>query len=265
MAVRPAAVAGLFYPGDARQLKDFICSALADAAPVVAQSNCDPEAVIVPHAGYIYSGLTAAFAYAALARKPIRRVVVLGPAHRVAFYGIALPASDAFATPLGEVAIDRALRDQLNELPAAQINDAAHALEHSLEVQLPFLQVVLNDFTLLPLCIGATDPDVVTAAIELLRGSADTLFVISSDLSHYHPYAEARRLDLATIDQIRSSHTISHEQACGATGINAMLPVARNHHLKPTLLDYRNSGDTAGDRDRVVGYASIAFSAERQP
>ncbi len=266
MSVRPAAVANLFYPGDARELERMIHTLLADAAPAVTQPMPNPEAIIVPHAGYIYSGLTAAFAYATLNRTSIRRVAVFGPAHRVAFHGMAVPSSSAFATPLGAIPIDHDLLNQVRNLPGVEINDDAHAEEHALEVQLPFLQVVLNDFSLLPICIGLTDPAPVAAAIELIRGEAETLIIISSDLSHYHPYSEARRRDLATIEQIRAMQPpLDHQQACGATGINAMLSVARRHQLDVSLLDYRNSGDTAGDKQRVVGYSALALDQREQP
>ncbi|MFQ5345060.1 MAG: AmmeMemoRadiSam system protein B [Mariprofundus sp.] len=277
MSVRPSAVAGLFYPGDARELSAYISGTLHDATALLSERSVEkspeilsgeasvPEAVIVPHAGYIYSGPTAACAYASLGNAAlrdtaIRRVVLLGPAHRVAFYGMALPGCEAFATPLGYVRIDSAAIQELLTFPDVQVNDAAHAQEHSLEVQLPFLQTVLGDFALLPVCIGSVSPNAVARVIESLREDANTLFVISSDLSHYHAYDEAVQRDRQSIDIILAMHNeLDHEQACGATGINAWLPVAKRHGLTAQLLDYRNSGDTAGDRDRVVGYASIAF------
>jgi len=260
MSVRPAAVADLFYPGNTNDLTSCIAAALRDASTQLPASLPAPKAVIVPHAGYIYSGPTAGFAYASLKQANIKRIVLLGPAHRVPFYGMALSGDDAFATPLGEVRLDTVTMQQVLTFPDVQINDAAHAQEHSLEVQLPFLQMVLDDFLLLPLCIGSVQPDAVASVIDSLWGDDKTLFVISSDLSHFHPYAEANTLDMRSIEavlQLRGH--LSHEQACGATGINALLLVARRLGLIPKLLDYRNSGDTAGDKDRVVGYASIAF------
>ncbi|MDQ7000436.1 MAG: AmmeMemoRadiSam system protein B [Mariprofundus sp.] len=267
MSVRPAAVAGLFYPGEARELAAFVAAFLHDATARLPAALPVPEAVIVPHAGYIYSGPTAGFAYAAAALKGamISRVVLLGPAHRLAFYGMALSGYDAFATPLGDVRLDTGAIQQLLTLPGVHVNDAAHAQEHSLEVQLPFLQTVLGDFSLVPVCIGSVPPDAVARVIESLWGDKNTLFVISSDLSHYHSYDEARALDRLSIDTILAMRDeLNHEQACGATGINALLSVSGRHGLTAKLLDYRNSGDTAGDRDRVVGYASIAFYGQEK-
>ncbi len=266
MSVRPAAVADLFYPGHAADLTSCIAAALRDASAQLPESLPAPKAIIVPHAGYIYSGPTAGFAYAALKQADINRVVLLGPAHRVPFYGMALSGADAFATPLGEVRLDAAAMQQVLTCPDVQINDIAHAQEHALEVQLPFLQTVLDDFLLLPLCIGSVEADAVARVIERLWGDDKTLFVISSDLSHFHPYAAAQKLDLHSIEtvlQLRGH--LSHEQACGATGINALVLLARRFDLRAKLLDYRNSGDTAGDRDRVVGYASIAFVEPERP
>jgi AmmeMemoRadiSam system protein B len=260
MSVHPAAVADLFYPGNADDLTSHIAAALRDATAQLPESLPVPKAIIVPHAGYIYSGSTAGFAYAALKQANIKRVVLLGPAHRIPFYGMALSGYDAFATPLGEVRLDAAAIQKALTFADVQINDAAHAQEHALEVQLPFLQTVLNDFLLLPLCIGSVQPDAVASVIESLWGDDKTLFVISSDLSHFHPYAEAKKLDLHSIETILQLRgDLSHEQACGATGINALLRVAQRKQLNARMLDYRNSGDTAGDKDRVVGYASIAF------
>ena len=266
MSVRPAAVANLFYPAEASELRGYIHAALHDAAAQLPESLAQAKAMIVPHAGYIYSGTTAAFAYAALqtGKADIHRVVLLGPAHRVAFDGIALSGKDAFATPLGLVPLDKLGREQiLNLTPEAQINDAAHAQEHGLEVQLPFLQMVLGEFSLLPVCLGMVPPERVSCMMESLWDDPHSLFVISSDLSHFHSYDAACNIDqhsITTVLQMQSP--LNHEQACGATGINALLPIARNKHLRPKLLDYRNSGDTAGDKDRVVGYAAVVFSPE---
>jgi len=266
MSVRPAAVASLFYPGSSPELCAFISGALNDASMQRPSNPPIPKAIIVPHAGYIYSGPTAAFAYTTLKDSNFNRVILLGPAHRLPFCGMALSGYDAFSTPLGEVKLDVAGRQALLELPEVAINDAAHAQEHSLEVQLPFLQTVLQGFTLLPICIGSVQPEAVERVIETLWHDEGTLFVISSDLSHYHPYAEARALDQDSIETILQMRApLDHDQACGATGINALLPLARRFGLTPKLLDYRNSGDTAGDKDRVVGYASIAFYKQGQP
>jgi len=265
MSVRPAAVANIFYPSDLRSLSNFIADALTYARARLSAAYAAPRALVVPHAGYIYSGLTAAFAYASLNSADFRRVVLLGPAHRVAFFGIALSGSDAFATPLGDVPIDSEATAEALELPEVHIHNLAHAQEHSLEVQLPFLQRVLDQFTLLPMCIGSVQPAAVARVIAQFCDQPETLFVISSDLSHYHPYVAARARDLAAIDQILALQPpLHHEQACGATGINALSLVARQQTWQPQLLDYRNSGDTAGDRDRVVGYAALVYSGREE-
>jgi AmmeMemoRadiSam system protein B/AmmeMemoRadiSam system protein A len=259
-ATRPAAVAGLFYPGDARALRDEVARHLGAAQAQAAASP--PKMLLVPHAGYAYSGAVAAHAYALLApwRGRIRRVVLLGPTHRVAVRGIAAPTVAAFETPLGTVVLDRAAIDALADLPQVVAHDAAHAGEHALEVQLPFLQAVLGDFALVPLAVGHVAPQAVAAVIERLWGGDETLVVISSDLSHYLPYAHAQAVDGATVRRILALDTgLDHEQACGATPLAGALIAARSHGLRPRLLDLRNSGDTAGDRARVVGYCAVAF------
>ena len=257
---RPAAVAGLFYPADARELGDEIAGLLVAAKTPALR----PKALIVPHAGYIYSGEIAASAYALLRplRATIRRVVLFGPTHRVPVRGLATSTAQSFLTPLGAVALDRAAIDTALQLPQVIASNAAHAQEHALEVQLPFLQTVLDDFSLVPFAVGDASAEEVAAVMELLWGGAETLFVISSDLSHYHAYAEARRIDRDTAQSVLHLDALSsHEQACGATPINGLTLVARRRGLAPTLLDLRNSGDTAGDKSRVVGYASFAFTA----
>jgi AmmeMemoRadiSam system protein B/AmmeMemoRadiSam system protein A len=221
-----------------------------------------PKALIVPHAGYVYSGSVAAEAYDRLrpARGIVRRVVLLGPCHRVPVRGLALPEASAFATPLGQVPIDREAIESLAGLPQVVVSRAVHAEEHALEVQLPFLQRVLGEFSLVPLAVGAATPEQVAEVIDRLWGGAETLIVISSDLSHYHPYEEACAIDRGTAEAILDYSTgIDHEQACGATPVAGMLLAAKRHKLNVELLDLRNSGDTAGDRGRVVGYASFAF------
>ncbi|MDX8405440.1 MAG: AmmeMemoRadiSam system protein B [Mariprofundus sp.] len=257
MSVRAAAVAGLFYPDEPAELRTMIKCAL-ERVPVCVLR---PKALIVPHAGYIYSAATAACAYAALKNHSFSRVVLVGPAHRVAFYGVAVPSSSAFRTPLGDVPLAADAQLMASRFNCVQVHDNAHAMEHSLEVQVPFLQMALADFELMPLCVGAVEAAELAAVLESLWGDEQTLFVISSDLSHYHPYDEARLLDSATIEHILAGQPVQHEQACGATGINAMSLVAGRHGVQVRLLDYRNSGDTAGDRDRVVGYASLAYVA----
>jgi len=250
----------MFYPADADALARDIQAYMAGAPTAKAEA---PKALIVPHAGYIYSGAVAARAYALLspARQAIRRVVLLGPAHRVPIRGLALPVAEAFATPLGSVPIDEEGARAALALPQVSASDVAHSLEHSLEVQVPFLQTVLDDFTLLPFAVGAATPAQVAEVLDLLWGGPETLILISSDLSHFHDYALAQGIDRNTAAEILALEPgLDHEQACGATPINGLLEVARRRNLRPTLLDLRNSGDTAGDKSRVVGYAAFAFS-----
>ena len=256
---RVPAVAGMFYPGSAAELTDavrqFMANALAAPAGV-------PKALIVPHAGYVYSGPVAASGYACLAaaRNLIKRVVLLGPTHRVAIRGLALPAASAFDTPLGRVPLDGELEQMVLRLPQVQQNAMAHAQEHSLEVQLPFLQMVLDEFTLLPLAVGMASTEEVAEVLDCVWGGKETLIVISSDLSHYHPYSQAQQLDQETGRQIVALQPLAdHQQACGATPVNGLLLCARRRGLQAQLLDLRNSGDTAGDRSRVVGYGAFAF------
>jgi AmmeMemoRadiSam system protein B len=258
-ATRPPAVAGMFYPGAQAGLCAEVDALLAAAPPLV---MAQPKAIIAPHAGYIYSGPTAARIYSALApwRQRIRRVVLLGPTHRVAVHGLALPTVSSFATPLGNVPLDTAAMAQLDELPQVRRNDAAHALEHSLEVHLPFLQRALDDFTLVPLAVGQAEPEAVAEVLDHLWGGDETLIVISSDLSHFLPYATAQQVDSNTCRHILQLDTHIHpEQACGAYPINGLLLAARRRGLQAALVDLCNSGDTAGDRERVVGYAAFAF------
>jgi AmmeMemoRadiSam system protein B len=261
-AIRPAAVAGTFYPGEAKALAGDVRGYLS---AVASQDNGVPKALIVPHAGYMYSAPIAATAYAriAAARDTIRRVVLLGPTHRVWVRGLALPSARAFVTPLGSVEIDAAAAKAALALPQVVQSDQAHAQEHSLEVQLPFLQALLADFKLVPFAVGDASAEQVAEVLDLLWGGAETLIVVSSDLSHYHRYAEAQAIDRGTAQDILDLNPrIEHEQACGATPINGLLLCARRRGLKAGLLDLRNSADTAGDRSRVVGYAAFAFSED---
>jgi AmmeMemoRadiSam system protein B len=232
------------------------------AAASAAPERAVPKAIIAPHAGYIYSGPIAASVYALLApaRGIIERVVLLGPTHRVAVRGLALPGVAAFATPLGTVDIDRDAVEALRQLPQVVVSAEAHALEHSLEVHLPFLQAILGKFTLVPLAVGRAGRDEVAEVLQRLWGGPETLIVVSSDLSHYLPYADAQAVDRATAKAILELVAdISHEQACGATPVTGLTLAARQRGLKSELIDLRNSGDTAGDRDRVVGYGAFAF------
>ncbi len=257
--VRPPAVAGAFYPRAASELNRQLRQLLNEVEP---KESVAVKALIAPHAGYIYSGAIAASAYATIAelRGRIKRVVLVGPAHRMPLKGLALPAVDALATPLGVVPVDPAATLALAGMPQVCENLAAHELEHSLEVHLPFLQMLLEDFKIVPLLVGDAQGKEVAQVLDALWGGPETLLVISSDLSHYLPYESARATDRMTAQSILElSPGISLEQACGGTPINGLLLASRLHGLKPKLLDLRNSGDTAGDQRRVVGYAAFAF------
>ena len=258
---RPAAVAGMFYPASPEALRTSVREYLDKAGPAPGPT---PKVLVAPHAGYIYSGSTAARGYAALrgGAGRIRRVVLIGPAHRVAVRGVAVPSVARFETPLGTVELDRLTIDALASAPHVVVSDRAHAAEHALEVQLPFLQAVLGDFSLVPLVVGDATSEEVATVLERVWGGPETLVVVSSDLSHYLPYDTARRVDAATLSQVLElGPELDHQQACGATPINALMRVARRRGLRPRLLAACSSGDTAGDRDRVVGYAALAFAA----
>jgi AmmeMemoRadiSam system protein B len=260
---RAPAVAGFFYPADRAELESALAGYLA-AVPAAPSSAPTPKALIVPHAGFVYSGPVAASGYARIAgqRRAIRRVVLLGPSHRVPLWGLAASSADAFATPLGAVPLDRAAIDAILDFPQLQIFDAAHRDEHSLEVQLPFLQYLLEDFSLVPLSVGDAAPEEVGEVIERLWGGPETLLVVSSDLSHYHDYETARRLDAATSRAIEALDTaaLGPESACGRVPTRGLLVAAKRHRLSVETVDLRNSGDTAGDKRRVVGYGSYVFS-----
>ncbi|MEO8418376.1 MAG: AmmeMemoRadiSam system protein B [Methylophilaceae bacterium] len=261
--IRQPAVAGAFYPGNKQVLASDVDTLLAAAKPE--HGSACPKAIIVPHAGYIYSGQTAAAAYARLspAHDTIKRVILLGPVHRVPVRGLALPGVDAFATPLGEIELDYAATATLTDMRQVLVDPAAHALEHALEVQLPFLQTVLDDFKLVPLAVGDATPPEVAEVLDALWGGPETLIVISSDLSHFLPYHTAQMVDAETVQSILDMDApLTHAQACGGTPINGLMLAATRHHLRPQLLDLCNSGDTAGDKDRVVGYAAFAFMEE---
>ena len=256
---RPPAVAGMFYPADAGELSATIDQLLANTQnDTVAQ----PKALIVPHAGYVYSGSTAAIAYATLKpwAKLIHRVILLGPTHRVAVNGIALPEAEAFSTPLGTIRLDAPGIAAIADLPQIVFSDKVHAFEHSIEVHLPFLQRVLEQFTLVPLAVGEATAEAVAEALDKLWDGPETVIVVSSDLSHFLPYGTAQQVDRDTCQHILQLDChIRPEQACGAFPINGLLLAARQRGLTPTLLSMCNSGDTAGDRNRVVGYASFSF------
>ncbi|ADE16626.1 protein of unknown function DUF52 [Nitrosococcus halophilus Nc 4] len=257
--LRQPAVAGLFYPADLvslqTQIQNFFKTNDARGNP--------PKAIIAPHAGYRYSGPVAASAYACLRKVQgrIHRVILLGPSHRVPFYGIATSRANGFATPLGIVPVNQDDLQQALALPQVRALDEPHALEHSLEVQLPFLQEILGDFSLVPLVVGHSSPQEVKEVLDLFWGSEETLIIVSSDLSHYHDYTTAQQLDRATTKAIEAlqPEAIHSEQACGYLPMGGLLMAARERGLHGTTLDLRNSGDTAGSREKVVGYGAYVF------
>lgn len=254
--VRRPAVSGAFYPADALTLRKQIAGFLRDASG----AGPMPQGLIVPHAGYQYSGPVAASGYAllSLVRHRINHVVLLGPSHRVPFYGLAATSDDAFSTPLGTIAIDQSVVEKSLTLPHVQILDKAHQYEHSLEVQLPFLQMTLDNFSLVPFAIGQADATSVADVIDALWHDNETLLVVSSDLSHYRDYRTARALDADTsnlIEHLQWQH-LSGERACGYGGICGLLKVAQERDLRVKTVDLRNSGDTSGTKDQVVGYGS---------
>ena len=259
-SVRPAAVAGAFYPRGPKELdakvQFYLSQVERTGSPV-------PKAIIAPHAGYIYSGPVAASAYAKVmpARDAIKRVVLLGPCHRVAVRGLAVSGADAFTTPLGDVPLDRQAIGRILALPQVGVFDATHEKEHSLEVHLPFLQVILVAFSIVPLVVGEADAAQVAEVLERLWGGPETLIVISTDLSHYQDYESARRRDRATCDAIEAldSARIGREDACGRIPMSGLLALAKRRGMGVTTVDLRNSGDTAGPRDRVVGYGAWVF------
>lgn len=258
--IRKPAVAGSFYPADPGILRDMVQHYLNEAG----SADHAPKAIIVPHAGYIYSGPIAASAYARLqsVRNRISRVILIGPSHRVAFQGLAISEADYFASPLGNIALDRDAVAALLELPFVGYLDQAHALEHSLEVHLPFLQMSLRQFTLVPIVAGDASPQQVSRVLDKLWGGDETLIVISSDLSHYHEYATAKRLDQSTSQLIENLQydQLSSDAACGKVPVSGLLKLLRDKSLRIKTIDLRNSGDTAGDKHRVVGYG--AYVAE---
>jgi len=261
MDVRPPALAGTWYAGDARALGADVEGFLTAAG---ARDGSPPKAIIAPHAGLIFSGPIAGQAYAQLApvAETVERVVLLGPAHRTFVRGLCAPTVDGFETPLGVVPLDRESLDPLRDLPQVSFADGPHAEEHSIEIQLPFLQRLLGDFRLVPLLVGAAEPEEVAEVLERLWGGPETRIVISSDLSHFHDYETAKRLDQATTRAIEGLDVggLDEESACGRVPIRGLLTIAKRKGLRVDTLDVRNSGDTAGRKDRVVGYGAYAFS-----
>jgi AmmeMemoRadiSam system protein B len=265
--VRSPAVAGTFYPSDPNELRAKVAAALAAASRAAgdaAPTGAPPKALVVPHAGYVYSGEIAASGYVRLAAAAgsIERVVLLGPAHRVPVRGLAVSSADAFETPLGRVRVDTEARDRLAGLRQVVVDDVAHAGEHSLEVHLPFIQVVLGDVAVLPLAVGAAGPEDVAEVLDALWGGPETAVVVSTDLSHYLDYESARAVDRVTAEAIvsRRYDKIAVESACGAHPLRGLLLTAERRGLDVALLDLRSSGDTAGPRDRVVGYGAFAVA-----
>jgi AmmeMemoRadiSam system protein B len=258
---RPPAVAGTFYPAD-----PDVLAAQVDALVRADATGLTPKALIVPHAGYLYSGPVAGRGYATLgaSRDGIERVVLLGPAHTVPLRGLATTSADEWVTPLGTVDIDTAARQAVRALPHVAVDDRAHAAEHSLEVHLPFLQRTLRRFSLLPLVVGHADAETVATVLDTVWGGPETLIVVSTDLSHYEDHATASILDRRTADAITAGHpeTIHPDDACGAYPVRGLLVAARRHGLQTRLIDLRNSGDTAGPRDRVVGYGAFALTED---
>ena len=257
MNIRKAAVAGSFYEADASRLRQHIAVLLGSALESAAGA---PQALIVPHAGYIYSGRTAAQAYRLVQpwADKIERVVLFGPAHRVPLRGMAVPSVEAFATPLGNVPLDRDSIQRVSSLPGVSVSDEAHRQEHSLEVQLPFLQTVLGAFKLVPVVVGHCQPEIVATVMDAMWGGAETLLVVSTDLSHFHDYDEARQLDTLTCERLRAKdNTLSGQDACGAYALNGLMSTRHCQATQVDLVDMCNSGDTAGSRDRVVGYGAF--------
>jgi len=257
--VRPAAVAGAFYPADPAELRHIVEHLLEQAVPPVI--DVWPRILIVPHAGYVYSGPVGAAAYRVLQTAPARRVVLLGPSHFRAFSGIATPGADRLATPLGEVPVDRGLTSQAESDQVVRPDPAAHAREHSLEVQLPFLQVVLGEFAVLTMLTGDVTSERAADVLDATTSAHDVVGVISSDLSHYLGYQAARRRDAKTVAAIAElrPEDLAWDDACGRTAVQAALVLARRRGWACRLLDHRNSGDTAGPKDSVVGYAAFVI------
>ena len=258
-------VAGIFYPADPRTLATAVRDYVQAARPgPAAQAGPRPKALIVPHAGYVYSGPVAGSAYARLQDEvgDIRRVLLLGPSHRLPFQGLAYSQAEAFLTPLGPVSLDLAAYAPLADLPQVRHYEAPFQGEHCLEVQLPFLQWLLEDFRLVPFLVGEASATEVAEVLERLWGGEETLIVVSSDLSHYLDYASARRLDAITGQAIADlkPEAIADDQACGHNPVRGLLKAARHHGLHGQILDLRNSGDTAGPRHRVVGYGAFALA-----
>ncbi|MFD2176840.1 AmmeMemoRadiSam system protein B [Veronia pacifica] len=259
MNIRSPAVAGRFYHDSPQQLDHQLSqwlTAIPDVLPL--------KALIVPHAGYVFSGKVAAEAYQYLkaTADQFERVVLVGPSHHFGFNGVAVPEADYFATPLGNVSIDKEHVEALSQHPMVQVSDHMHDSEHSLEVQIPFLQCCLKHFTLLPIVYSRINSDQLADLVDTLWHDDSTLLVVSTDLSHFHTYSEACALDGDTCQRIQSfDASITPHEACGATGVNMLLKLARQRNYRLTQIDYKNSGDTGGNKNRVVGYVSYLICA----
>lgn len=274
VTTRPPAVAGTFYPSDAAALAETVDACLARGAHHAQGSRGfhrpgRVKAIVAPHAGYRFSGPIAGSAYATLRDQAatIRRVVLLGPSHRVWVDGVAVTGADQWSTPLGSVPVDRAARLRLVDAGLVFVDDGAHAEEHSLEVHLPFLQRVLGSFELLPLVVGRAEPFLVAGVLDAVWGGPETLIVVSSDLSHYLDHATATRVDRATAELVVAGDLahLDSDRACGAAPVRGLLLAAKEHGMRAELVDLRTSGDTSGDRDRVVGYGAFAFAESDEP
>jgi AmmeMemoRadiSam system protein B len=264
-SVRLPAVAGFFYPDDPAQLREMVRELINRAAAIDVRPGA--MSYIVPHAGYIYSGSVAAVAYAHMQRSGVKpqRIVIIGPSHRVHLQGIAVSEANVFRTPLGDIPVDSQAKRTLLKRGDVILSDMPHSQEHSLEVQLPFLQEIFGEFTLVPLVVGAADPHYVATILASVASGVDTLLLASSDLSHYLSYEDARRADADTNGRILAfANTLSGEQACGAIALNGLLSLAKQRNATISPLSLLNSGDTAGDRSRVVGYGAYAIHDDRE-
>jgi len=260
-SVKPPAVAGLFYPANSDELRSQITTFLAEGQPGRIEK---PKALIAPHAGYIYSGATAGHAYAQLKSiaDKISHVVILAPSHHLAFPGIGYSSAKSFQTPIGSLKVNHDAIALISSLPQVHQIDEAFEQEHSIEVHLPFLQLVLGDIQITPLLVSDAQGSEVAEVLEQLWGGDETLIVVSSDLSHYLDYQHAQQRDreaTRAIEQLEPN-ALARDHACGRTPISGLLIAARNHHLTATTLDLRNSGDTAGSHSQVVGYGAYAFA-----
>ncbi len=258
-SLQAAAVAGMFYPGNPAQLAAGVDGSLAKAAP----PRLSPKAVIAPHAGHVYSGDIAGAAYRLLAQRKgeIKRVVLLGPNHRMPVRGIALSPAEAWETPFGPLPVDRTARDSLARQPGFAVTPMPFVNEHSLEVHLPFIHRVLGKVEILPMLVGETTTEQASRTLDALWGGPETAIIISSDLSHYHDYETCRTKDEETasgIERLQQDICVG-DRACGFHSIKGLIDQAQRRDLRVTALDVRNSGDTHGPRDRVVGYGSFAF------